>query len=59
MEIYHKFCIIATLIASAVFLFLGNDTKAVYFLIVSLWLSSFYIEADDDDDDGANPQEET
>ena len=55
MEIYHKFCIIATLIASAVFLFLGNDTKAVYFLIVSLWISSFYIEADDDDDDGANP----
>lgn len=50
MRQYHSICYFLALIGSAYFLIRGVDSKAIYFLLMAMWLSSYEVEDDDDGD---------
>lgn len=50
MRAYQSICFFLALVGSAYFLIRGIDTKAIYFLIMAMWLSSYVIEDDEDED---------
>lgn len=51
MRAYHSICFLLALIGSAYFLIRGVDTKAIYFLIMAVWLCSYEVEDDEGDND--------
>ena len=50
MKIYHSILILLAVVGSVFFLVHDKDSKAIYFLLVTIWLSSFELVDDDEED---------